>query len=154
MSPAAHRQFRLTLATQGAVQAVPISPVPISPNQFLFRSDVKSYYASIDHAVLLTLVRDRIDNWRVLDLVAQYLGRTIDENCLYATVTRGISLGCPLSPVMAALYLEPLDSPHGGHRSLLRSLHGRLGDPGHTHWSLRHLSGGLRSSGIGSPRRA
>jgi retron-type reverse transcriptase len=99
----------LTLATQGAVQAVPISPVPISPNQFLFRSDVKSYYASIDHAVLLTLVRDRIDNWRVLDLVAQYLGRTIDENCLYATVTRGISLGCPLSPVMAALYLEPLD---------------------------------------------
>jgi hypothetical protein len=38
--------------------------------------------------------------------------------------------GCPLSPVMAALYLEPLDSPHGGHRSLLRSLHGRLGDPG------------------------
>ena len=109
MSPAAHRQFRLTLATQGAVQAVPISPVPISPNQFLFRSDVKSYYASIDHAVLLTLVRDRIDNWRVLDLVAQYLGRTIDENCLYATVTRGISLGCPLSPVMAALYLEPLD---------------------------------------------
>lgn len=33
----------------------------------------------------------------------------MDENCLYTTVTRGISPGCPLSPVMAALYLEPLD---------------------------------------------
>ncbi|MGD1092890.1 MAG: reverse transcriptase domain-containing protein [Bryobacteraceae bacterium] len=32
----------------------------------------------------------------------------MDENCLYSTVTRGISLGCPLSPVMAAIYLEPL----------------------------------------------
>jgi hypothetical protein len=78
-------------------------------NQFVFRSDVKSYYASIDHAVLLALVRDHIDDRRVLDLVGQYLHRTVDENCLYSTVTRGISLGCPLSPVMAAIYLEPLD---------------------------------------------
>ena len=31
-------------------------------NQFVFRSDVKSYYASIDHAVLLALGRDRVDD--------------------------------------------------------------------------------------------
>jgi hypothetical protein len=81
----------------------------LASNQFVFRSDVKSYYASIDHAVLLGLVRERIDDPLVLDLVGQYLHRTVDENCLYTTVTRGISLGCPLSPVMAAIYLEPLD---------------------------------------------
>src|ERR1700693_5292377 len=46
---------------------------------------------------------------RVLDLVGQYLHRTLDENCLYTTMTVGINLGCPLSPVMAVLYLEPLD---------------------------------------------
>ncbi len=78
-------------------------------NQFVFRSDVKSYYASIDHAVLLALVRDRIDDRSVLNLVGQYLYRTVDENCLYTTVTMGISLGCRLSPVMAAIYLEGLD---------------------------------------------
>jgi len=81
----------------------------LSSNQLVFRSDVKRYYASIDHAVLQGLVRERIDDFRMLDLVAQYLHRTVDENCLYSTVTVGISLGCPLSPVMAALYLEPLD---------------------------------------------
>ena len=46
---------------------------------------------------------------RIMDLVAQNLRRTMAEDCLYPTVTRGISLGCPLSPVMAAIYLELLD---------------------------------------------
>lgn len=44
----------------------------------------------------------RVDDPLVLLLVAQYLHRTVDEN-LYSTVTRGISLGCPLSPVMALI---------------------------------------------------
>jgi len=41
--------------------------------------------------------------------VQQYLHRTIEEKCLYSSVERGISLGCPLSPIMAALYLDLLD---------------------------------------------
>ena len=94
---------------RGAKAAVRHVCSRLPSNQFVFRSDVKRYYASVDHAVLLALVRDRIADRRVLDLVGQYLCRTVDENCLYTTVTRGISLGCPLSPVMAALYLEPLD---------------------------------------------
>jgi len=94
---------------RGAKAAVRRICSRLASNQFVFRSDVKSYYASIDHAVLLNLVRDSIDDPLLLDLVAQYLHRTVDENCLCSTVTIGISLGCPLSPVMAAIYLEPLD---------------------------------------------
>ena len=94
---------------RGAKAAVRHICSRLAENQFVFRSDVKSYYASIDHAVLLDLVRQHIADPIVLDLVAQYLRITVDENCLYSTVTIGISLGCPLSPVMAAIYLEPLD---------------------------------------------
>lgn len=94
---------------RGAKAAVHHICSRLSSNQFVFRSDVKRYYASIDHAVLQGLVRERIDDFRMLDLVAQYLRRTVDENCLYSTASVGISLGCPLSPVMAAIYLEPLD---------------------------------------------
>ncbi len=61
------------------------------------------------HAVLLAPVRERIDDPIVMDLIGQYLYRTVDDNRLYITITRGISLGCPLSPVKAAIYLEPLD---------------------------------------------
>jgi hypothetical protein len=96
-------------AKLGAKAAVRHICSRLPPNQFVFRSDVKGYYASIDHAVLPSLVRYRIDDRKVLDLIEQYLRRTVDENCLYSTVTVGISLGCPLSPVMAAIYLEPLD---------------------------------------------
>jgi hypothetical protein len=37
------------------------------------------------------------------------LRRTIYDGGLYEDVTQGISLGCPLSPLMGALYLLPLD---------------------------------------------
>ncbi len=76
---------------------------------FLLRSDVKSYYASIDHEVLLGQLREHIDDPRLLDLLQQYLRRTVVEDGCYEDVTRGISLGCALSPVMGALYLQRLD---------------------------------------------
>ena len=107
---------------RGAKAAVRCVCSHLPKNQFVFRSDLKSakghapfcairrrYYASINHAVLLDLVRQRIGDPVVMDLVGQYLHRTVEENCLYTTVKRGISLGRPLSPVMAAIYLEPLD---------------------------------------------
>ncbi|TEU19092.1 MAG: hypothetical protein E3J21_04585 [Anaerolineales bacterium] len=46
---------------------------------------------------------------RVRDLVWQYLHRTIYDDGLYREVKRGIALGCPLSPLMGALYLHRLD---------------------------------------------
>jgi retron-type reverse transcriptase len=42
-------------------------------------------------------------------LLRQYLRRTVYDDGLYEDVTRGISLGCPLSPLMVALFLDVLD---------------------------------------------
>lgn len=66
-------------------------------SQFVFRSDEKSYYASMDHGVLLALVREYVDAPLVMELIGQYLDRTVSQ---------GIRLGCPLSPVMAAIQME------------------------------------------------
>ena len=50
-----------------------------------------------------------MDDLLVLDLVRQYLARFVSDGGEYVDITQGISLGCPLSPLMGALYLKPLD---------------------------------------------
>jgi hypothetical protein len=42
-------------------------------------------------------------------LIWQYLKHSVYSGGNYEDVEHGISLGCPLSPLMAALYLKPLD---------------------------------------------
>ncbi len=77
--------------------------------EFVFRTDVKGYYASINHEILYNLVANYVQDSVVLDLVRQYLQRCVSEDGLFTDITLGISLGCPLSPLMGALYLKPLD---------------------------------------------
>ena len=60
---------------------------------------MKSYYASIDHDLLLDRLADFIQDPRVLNLVRQYLKRTV-ECGLFWEFEKGIALGYPLSPVM------------------------------------------------------
>uniref|UniRef100_UPI003429A7F9 reverse transcriptase domain-containing protein n=1 Tax=Okeania sp. SIO2F4 TaxID=2607790 RepID=UPI003429A7F9 len=45
----------------------------------------------------------------MLDLVGQYLRRFVSDGGIYVDIQRGIFLGYPLSPLMGALYLKPLD---------------------------------------------
>ncbi len=91
---------------KGAVRAV---AKQLSANTFVFSTDVKSYYASIDHQVLLDRLANVIGDRRVLALLRGYLGRTVYDGGFYEDVQCGIALGCPLSPLMGALYLSELD---------------------------------------------
>jgi hypothetical protein len=93
----------------GAKAAVRFVNEHLADNKFVFRTDVKSYYASIDHDILLGLLEHVVPDKRVLDLIRRYVRRTIYDGGLYEDVERGISLGCPLSPLMGAFYLKLLD---------------------------------------------
>jgi hypothetical protein len=93
----------------GAKAAVRFVHEHLAANRFVFRTDVKSYYASMDHDLLLGLLEQAVPHRRVLQLLRQYVRRTIYDGGLYEDVERGISLGCPLSPLLGALYLRLLD---------------------------------------------
>jgi len=93
----------------GAKAAVRAVAENLDQNQWVMRTDVKSYYASIQHDVLMDIVRAHVADVRVVDLIDQYVRRNIYEDGIYETPTCGICLGCPLSPLMGALFLQELD---------------------------------------------
>ena len=93
----------------GAKAAVREVLANLPTNKFVFRTDVKSYYASIDHDILLCQLQQHICDAPLLSLISQYLLRTVCDGGCYESVERGISLGCPLSPLMGALFLDLLD---------------------------------------------
>ena len=106
-------------------------------NRFVLRTDVKSYYASIDHLLLLDQLAVHIKDRRVLNLVGQYLRRTSERGGSFWDYDKGISLGCPLSPLIGAFFLHALD----GAAAKLRLFYVRFMDDililAPTRWQLR-----------------
>ncbi len=78
-------------------------------NCFVLRTDVKSYYASIDHFLLLDQLAGYVKDRHVLNLLGQYLRRSSERGGQFWDYEKGISLGCPLSPLIGAFYLGELD---------------------------------------------
>ncbi len=81
----------------------------LAENRFVLRTDVKSYYASIDHFLLLDQLAECVKDRQVLNLLGQYLRRTAERGGVFRDYERGISLGCPLSPLIGAFFLKELD---------------------------------------------
>jgi len=93
----------------GAKAAVREVRDAVQENGHVFRTDVRQYYASIDHDILLAQLRVRVADDLVMGILEQYVRRTIYDGGLYTDVECGIPLGCSLSPLMGAVYLDELD---------------------------------------------
>ncbi|MCP4177446.1 MAG: hypothetical protein GY756_06750 [bacterium] len=77
--------------------------------KFVMITDVKKYYASINHDCLFEILRKHITETRVLCLLYQFMKRTVCRDGYYKTFEKGICRGTSLSPIIGALYLEVLD---------------------------------------------
>lgn len=78
--------------------------------RYVLRTDIKQFYAHIDHEVLLDQLDQVVNEPWVMNLLGQCIARCAERGGTFRDITRGIARGCPLSPVFGALYLQSVDA--------------------------------------------
>ncbi|MDK1711756.1 reverse transcriptase domain-containing protein, partial [Serratia marcescens] len=78
--------------------------------RWVCRTDIRGYYRNINKQTLLNQVRQHVQSPVLRDLVAQYVHYTVEDGGTFHTPEKGISRGCPLSPLMGALHLYEMDA--------------------------------------------
>lgn len=99
--------FRPHRSTKVALQEV-ASTLEVG-NKFVIDADIKGYFDSIDHNLLMQFIKERIaDKW-VLRYLERFLKNDIMENLKTWKPTMGSPQGSVLSPLLSNIYLHKLD---------------------------------------------
>ena len=76
---------------------------------YVVDADLQSYFDTIPHERLMARVEERISDGRVLDLIRGWLQADILQGLDRWTPTVGSPQGAVISPLLANIYLDPLD---------------------------------------------
>jgi RNA-directed DNA polymerase len=76
---------------------------------YVVDADLASYFDTIPHERLMSLVEQRISDGRVLALIRGYLKQDVVSEVKRWTPVGGTPQGAVISPLLANLYLHPLD---------------------------------------------
>ena len=76
---------------------------------FVVDADLASYFDTIPHERLMARVEEKVSDGRLLDLIRAWLKADILKGLERWTPTSGTPQGAVLSPLLANIYLDPLD---------------------------------------------
>jgi RNA-directed DNA polymerase len=76
---------------------------------FVVDADFESYFDSIPHERLIQRVEERVSDGRILALLRSWLTQDIMRDLQRWTPTAGTPQGAVISPLLANIYLHPLD---------------------------------------------
>lgn len=77
--------------------------------KWFVEGDIKSYFDTIDHHNLITILRKRIKDEAFIELLWKFLHAGYLENWTYNATYSGIAQGSGISPVLANIYLNEFD---------------------------------------------
>jgi RNA-directed DNA polymerase len=77
---------------------------------YVVDADLAGYFDSIPHERLMARVEAKVSDGRVLDLIRGWLKADILKGLETWTPTRGSPQGAVISPLLANIYLDPLDA--------------------------------------------
>jgi len=76
---------------------------------YVIEGDIKGYFDTVHHRKLLTILKRRIADKDILDLIWKFLKAGVMEKGLFAETEQGVPQGGVISPLLANIYLNEFD---------------------------------------------
>jgi RNA-directed DNA polymerase len=76
----------------------------------VFDADIRDFFGTLDHQVLMKRIERRVSDRRVLRLVRQWLRAKVMDDGRESTTVAGVPQGGVISPLLSNIYLNYLDS--------------------------------------------
>jgi group II intron reverse transcriptase/maturase len=73
---------------------------------YVLDADIRGYFDTIDHAILLKILQDRVSDPRMLRLIERWLKAGVMENEQWNANEAGTPQGATISPLLANIYLH------------------------------------------------
>lgn len=76
---------------------------------YVVDADLKSYFDTINHKKLIERIREKVSDSRILKLIERFLQQGVMDGLELWTPEQGTPQGAVISPLLANIYLNPLD---------------------------------------------
>ena len=101
--------FRKGRCTMDAIAVIMPLFNESNKHYYVIEGDIKSYFDTVHHRKLMTILRRRIGDRDILDLIWKFLKAGVMEQGLFAETEEGVPQGGVISPLLANVYLNEFD---------------------------------------------
>lgn len=101
--------FRKGRCTMDAIAVVMSLAGPTQKYYYVIEGDIKGYFDTVHHRKLLSILKQRIADKDILDLIWKFLKAGVLEDGLFARTETGVPQGGVISPLLANVYLNEFD---------------------------------------------
>jgi RNA-directed DNA polymerase len=93
-----------------AQQAVLAAKETLLTGWYVMDADIESYFDNVDQEILMSLLKRRISDRRILKLILKWLKAGVVENGKKTSTDKGAPQGGVISPLLANIYLHVMDT--------------------------------------------